>query len=89
MISTPTGTVAGSVASSATWQASGLGERRSHGQRELAECGRDAERWCGVGGEFVVAAADVLDEACPAAITSADRKRVSPHIGRSRAFSRA
>jgi hypothetical protein len=71
----------GSVASSVAWQASGLEKRRSHGQCELAECCRQAERRRDVGGEFVVSAADVLDEgmagsdSCrrPAAFQSAHR----------------
>jgi hypothetical protein len=50
----------GSVASSVPGQASGAEERRSHSQRELAECCRQAERRWDVGGEFVVAASDVL-----------------------------
>jgi hypothetical protein len=40
-----------------------------------------------VGGEFVVAAAEVLDEARPAAMIRADRRRFSPRIGRSRPWS--
>jgi hypothetical protein len=48
-----------------------------------------SERRRGVGGEFLMAAADVLNEPWPAAIRAADRARFSPCIGRSRAYSRA
>jgi hypothetical protein len=37
-------------------------KRWSRGQGEFGECGCQAQRLCGVGGEFVVAAAEVLDE---------------------------
>lgn len=36
--------------------------RRSHRDRELDECRRQAQLWRDVGGEFVVAAAEVLHE---------------------------
>jgi hypothetical protein len=41
-----------------------------------------------VDGQFVVAAAQVLPEACPAAIVRSERIVISPRIGRSRALSR-
>jgi Acyl-CoA dehydrogenase, N-terminal domain len=36
--------------------------RRSYGLCELGECGGHAKRWGHFGGEFVVAAAEVLDK---------------------------
>jgi hypothetical protein len=64
-------------------------QRWSHGQGELGKCGCQAERRWGVGGEFVVAAAEVWTSAWPVAIRAAERNCFSPRIGRSRAFSRA
>ena len=52
----------GSVAFSVPGQASGPEVPWSHGLREPGECCREAKRRWDVGGKFVVAAAEVLDE---------------------------
>ena len=62
---------------------------RSDGEGEFGERRREAQLCRDVGGEFVVAAAEVLDEGMPGGDhRAAERKRFSPRIGRSRAFSR-
>jgi hypothetical protein len=55
-------------------------------QGQLVEGGQDPEVYCFFGPEFVVAAADVWMNACPALITRAQRSCFSPRIGRSRDF---
>jgi hypothetical protein len=47
--------------------AAGLEKRGLHGKRELGECRGQSHRRCGVGGEFVVAAAEVCTSTWPAA----------------------
>jgi hypothetical protein len=64
-------------------------DQLSDDHRELVECCADPLAGGDVGGEFIVAAAEVLDEGMPpAARVRADRWRFRPRIGRSRAFSR-
>jgi transposase len=58
----PTSSPIGPVASSVKWQRRVWKRGWSHGQGKLAECRRQAERRWHVGGEFVVAAAEVLHE---------------------------
>ena len=72
----------------------GLGMRRlirvgsSDRESELGEGCREAQAWRGVGGEFVVAAVQVLHERVAGGDSCGRAEAFSPRIGRSRAFSR-
>lgn len=63
------------------------GVRYSDGDRELAEGPAEPVAGGHIGGDVVMAAAEIPDEgvACPAAMIRAERYRFSPRIGRSRA----
>jgi hypothetical protein len=62
--------------------------RLSDGHRELVKGSVDPVAGGDVGDEFIMAAAKVLHEGVPGARFRADRWRLIPRIGRSRAFSR-
>ena len=56
--------------------------------REFGERQADSIVWRDVGGEFVVAAAQVLHERVPAATVPVDWIRLRPRIGKNLALSR-
>jgi len=53
---------------------------------EFGEGCREPMPWAGLHAEFVVAAAEVLDERVSGTDTRAERNRFRPRIDRSRAF---
>ena len=57
-----------------------------NGADEFGEDGREPVLWVDVHAEFVVAASQVLTNACPALTARAERSRFRPRIGRSRAL---
>jgi hypothetical protein len=61
---------------------------RSDGEDEFGEGRWEPLLWIEFHAEFVVAAAEVLANACPALITRAERSRLRPRIGLSRDLSR-
>lgn len=61
---------------------------RSDGKCELGEGGRQSVLWIDVGGEFVVATAQVLQERVTSRDHLAERSHFSPRIGRMRAVRR-
>ena len=61
---------------------------RSDGEGEFGEGRREPLLWVEFHAEFVVAAADVWTNACPALITRAERSRLRPRMGLSRDLSR-
>jgi hypothetical protein len=54
---------------------------RSDGECQLGEGSREPIPGIDIGAQFVVAATQVLEKACPALITCADRNRIRPPTG--------